>query len=76
VAARAHVAEAEAVEADARWRASLPHGVSALDLPPGVSAGEAMLAAARQSAPRRKTLGLGGGDSMVFHSYEDERESG
>jgi hypothetical protein len=77
VATRARVAEAEAVEADARWRASLPHGVSALDLPPGVSAGEAMLAAARQSAPRRQSLDvLGGGDSMVFHSYEAEREAG
>ena len=42
-----------------------------------MSAGEAMLAAARQSVPRRKTLDvLGGGDSMVFHSYEDEREAG
>ena len=72
----AALAEQEAVERDEQRRSQIWGGMSALDLPEGVTAGSAMLAAARESAPRRKQLSvLGDDDSMVFHSYQETEAS-
>jgi hypothetical protein len=48
--------EREAVEADQRRRAHIWTGIPAINLPPGVSASTAMLAAAEDSQPRRTSM--------------------
>jgi hypothetical protein len=70
----AKLAEAEAVEADRQWRASLPHGVPWYEIPDGVPPVVAMTAAAKAEQPRRtpsQTEWLFGEvDEMVFHSLQ------
>ena len=64
--------EQEAVEQDRVKFASIWKGLAADDLPAGVSAGDAMLAAARQGRPRRQSpveAALGGSPSMAYHAY-------
>jgi hypothetical protein len=70
------VAEQEAVEADRKFRASLPRGVLWHALPDGVSYGQAVAAAEAAKHPSRTPSPgewlFGETDTMVFHSMEGE----
>jgi hypothetical protein len=52
----AHRQEAAAIAADRAWRATLPRGVSWLDVPPGVLPVVAMTEQAKAEMPRRRSL--------------------
>jgi hypothetical protein len=70
--ARARQQEQEAVEADRVRFASIWRGAPADTLPVGVSAGDAMLAAARQSRPKRQSLveeQFSNSPDMTYHAY-------
>jgi hypothetical protein len=66
--------EQQAVEADQRRRAQIWRGVPADALPPGVSAGDAMLAAAASAAqPRRESVlqhALSNSGELTYHSMQ------
>jgi hypothetical protein len=69
--------ERAAVEADRLWRSRVWQGVPADHLPIGVSAGDAMALAAKDSLPKRQSPleEALGGESMVYHTLpraEDE----
>ena len=77
-AKRRQVAEAEAVEADQRRRASIWKGLDATRLPPGSRASEALLAAARDAQPRRQSVlqhALSNEGALEFHPYAEMDES-
>jgi hypothetical protein len=62
--------EAEAIERDRQWRASLPRGVPVSAIPEGATYGAVVRQAELDGRPRRRSLleeSLGG-DTMVFHS--------
>jgi hypothetical protein len=68
-------AEKRAVEADQRWRASLPSGVLAGALPPGMSYAEAVHQASLDSLtyqPRRTSVveDLLSNDGITFHPIQ------
>ena len=70
------LAEAEAVEADQRRRALIWKGVSATALPEGVTASAAMLQAAKDESPRRRSMleEAFAGQGLTFHSYQTAPE--
>jgi hypothetical protein len=70
-------AERQAVEADRVRRASIWGGVSALDLPPDVRPAAAMLQAARDAQPKRRTPleDAFAGEGIVFHPIQGEEAS-
>jgi hypothetical protein len=76
--ARLLVQEAAAIEADELRRSQIWKGVSADLMPPGEHQASVMLAAARDSRPRRQSMveaALSNDSEMVFHrlpSSEDE----
>ena len=59
-------------EADKLRRAQIWRGLTAVDLPVGVSASTAMLAAAKDSQPRRRSpvAEVLDGQGMTYHSYQ------
>jgi hypothetical protein len=63
--------ERAAVEQDRVKFASIWKGLAADDLPVGVAAGDAMIAAARAGQPKRRTPveEALSGESMTFHAY-------
>ena len=70
-------AEKRAVEADQRWRASLPSGVPAGALPPGMSYAEAVHQASLDSLtyqPRRTSVveDLLSNDGITFHPIQHD----
>src|SRR5215212_8599145 len=72
-AAQLHEAEAEA-----RRVARIPRGIPVDRMPPGVAPAAAMLQAAQDARPRRRTLleeSLAG-DSMTFHAYPQPGSEG
>jgi hypothetical protein len=72
------LAEAEAVEADQRRRALIWRGVPADALPVGVSAGDAMAAAARESLPNRQSQleeALSNSGEITYHALPRGDES-
>jgi hypothetical protein len=74
VAARARVAEQEAVEADAAWRASLPRGLQLSAIPEGATYGDVIRQAELDARPRRRSMleeSLSG-ETLTFHSMQDE----
>lgn len=74
VAARARVAEAEAVEADQLRRRQIWGGIPVAALPGNMSATEAMLQASAEDRPRRKNPVAAAldGEGLTFHSYAKE----
>lgn len=69
------VLEREAVEQDQLRRAQIWRGVPATAIPDGVLASTAMLQAAKDAQPRRRSMveeAFSGSDTMVFHSLQDE----
>jgi hypothetical protein len=70
--------EQQAIEADRQWRRQLWGGIPAVDLPPGVTAAQAMFAADRDAQPRRRSVleeALGNSDTLTYHplpSTDDE----
>jgi hypothetical protein len=76
-AKRRQLAEAEAVEQDQRRRAQIWTGIPALSFPAGLSASSAMLAAAKDSQPRRESVlqhALANTGDMEYHSYQTSPE--
>jgi hypothetical protein len=74
VAKLRQLAEAEAVADDERRRALIWKGVSATALPVGVSAGDAMLQAAKDAQPRRTTPleeALSNSGTLTYHPMRD-----
>ena len=70
-------AERAAIEADQRWRASLPHGLPWYEIPDGVLPVVAMTQAAKDSQPRRRSMleeSLAG-DTLTFHRYGEQEAS-
>jgi hypothetical protein len=71
--------EAEAVEKDRAWRASLPRGAAWYDIPAGVHPATAMLQRAKDAQPRRTPSQVewmfGEADTMVYHELPAEDES-
>jgi hypothetical protein len=69
--------EAEAIEADRLWRASLPKGLTVDRIPEGATYGDLVQQAARDALPRRRSMleeSLAG-QSMTYHplpSGQDE----
>jgi hypothetical protein len=68
--------ERQAVEQDRVRRASIWRGLPAVDLPVGVNAATAMLAAAHDTRPRRTTplQEALSGESLTYHSYQTTPE--
>jgi hypothetical protein len=65
--------EAEAIADDQRRRAQIWKGLPAVDLPVGVSASDAMVAAAKDAQPRRESVlqhALANTGEMEYHSYQ------
>jgi hypothetical protein len=69
--------ELAAVEADRQRRSQIWGGVRADSLPVGVSAGDAMAAAAHDGQPKRTTPleEAFAGESMTYHAWPSEDES-
>jgi hypothetical protein len=75
-AALRRMAEQQAVEDDARRRAQIWQGVRASALPPGAAPAAVMLQAAKDAAPKRRTVlqdALDGGES-VYHPIHQQAE--
>jgi hypothetical protein len=71
------VAEAEAVEADRVKFQQIWKGLSVDDLPVGVTAGDAMLQAARDSLPKRQSVleeSLSNSPEMSYHPIVSDEE--
>jgi hypothetical protein len=68
--------ERQAVEQDRVRRAQIWRGIPAIDLPVGVSASTAMLAADHDTQPRRTSVlqEALAGKSLTFHSYQTSPE--
>jgi hypothetical protein len=66
--------EQEVIEADRLWRAQIWRGVPADALPVGVSASSAILQAAKDAQPRRRSMieESFAGQSMTYHSLADD----
>ena len=65
-------ADEAAIEYDRQRRAQIWKGVAATELPVGVSAGDAMIAAARQAQPKRQSPlqhALSNSGGMAYHAY-------
>jgi hypothetical protein len=70
--------EQAAIAADKAWRSQLPVGMPWYDVPAGVLPVVAMTAAARDEAPRKRSMVedlLDRRDTMVFHSMQGEEAS-
>jgi hypothetical protein len=68
----------QAVEADRLWRAQLSPGIPWYELGDGGPATALMLARAKESEPRKRSMVedlLDRHDSMVFHPYSGEDAS-
>jgi hypothetical protein len=64
------LAEQEAAEADAAWRATLPRGLPVSAIPEGASYGDVVRQAEKDAQPRRRSMleeSLAG-QAMTFHS--------
>jgi hypothetical protein len=74
-----HLAAAEraAIEQDRVRFAQIWKGVAATELPVGVGAGDAMLAAARQAQPKRQSpleAALSNSPEMAYHAFTPARD--
>jgi hypothetical protein len=70
--------ERQFIERDRQWRAQLSGGVPWYLIPDGVRPAAAMLQAARDESPRRRSLVedfLDRSDELVFHGLPDEEAS-
>jgi hypothetical protein len=69
--------EAKAVAAWDEFRGKLWRGLDATELPVGVSAGDAMAEAARESVPKRQSVIEEAltGTGVTYHQWPDEAEA-